>query len=88
MTLRSTLLASQPRPQTPWSRAVPSPDLQPTEAEAGGGLGHSVWGDLSNPLRLCSGGVNRFKGLDLIDRVPEELWMEVCNLEQELCCQR
>ena len=23
---------------------------------------------------------NRFKGLDLIDRVPEELWMEVCNI--------
>ena len=22
---------------------------------------------------------NRFKGLDLIDTVPEELWMEVCN---------
>ena len=22
---------------------------------------------------------NRVKGLDLIDRVPEELWMEVCN---------
>ena len=22
---------------------------------------------------------NRFKGLDLIDRVPEELWMEVSN---------
>ena len=21
---------------------------------------------------------NRFKGLDLIDRVPEELWTEVC----------
>ena len=21
---------------------------------------------------------NRFKGLDLIERVPEELWMEVC----------
>ena len=21
----------------------------------------------------------RFKGLDLIDRVPEELWMEVCD---------
>ena len=63
---------------------MPSPDLQPTEAEAGGGLGHSVWGDLSNPLRLCSGGVNRFKGLDLIDRVPEELWMEVCNFVQEV----
>ena len=26
---------------------------------------------------------NRFKGLDLIDRVPEELWTEVCDLEQE-----
>ena len=22
---------------------------------------------------------NRFKGLDLIDRMPEELWMEVCD---------
>ena len=22
---------------------------------------------------------NRLKGLDLIDRVPEELWTEVCN---------
>ena len=26
---------------------------------------------------------NRFKGSDLIDRVPEELWMEVCNIVQE-----
>ena len=26
---------------------------------------------------------NRFKGLDLIDRVPEELWVEVCNIVQE-----
>ena len=26
---------------------------------------------------------NRFKGLDLIDRVPEELWMEVCDFVQE-----
>ena len=26
---------------------------------------------------------NRFKGLDLIDRVPEELWMELCNIVQE-----
>ena len=27
--------------------------------------------------------INRFKGLDLIDRVPEELWMEVCDTVQE-----
>ena len=26
---------------------------------------------------------NRFKGLDLIDRVPDELWNEVRDIEQE-----
>ena len=26
---------------------------------------------------------NRFKGLDLIDRVPEELWMEAHDIIQE-----
>ena len=26
---------------------------------------------------------NRFKGLDLIDRVPEKLLMEVCDIVQE-----
>ena len=26
---------------------------------------------------------SRFKGLDLIDRVPEELWTEVYNIVQE-----
>ena len=26
---------------------------------------------------------NRLKGLDLIDRVPEELWTEVCDTVQE-----
>ena len=26
---------------------------------------------------------NRFKGLDLIDREPEELWMEVCDTMQK-----
>ena len=25
---------------------------------------------------------NRFKGLDLIDRVPDELWMEICDIVQ------
>ena len=27
---------------------------------------------------------HRFKGLDLIDRVPEELWTEVCDIVQEV----
>ena len=26
---------------------------------------------------------NRFKGLDLIDRVPDELWTEVCDIVRE-----
>ena len=26
---------------------------------------------------------NRFKGLDLIDRVPDELWTEVCDIVKE-----
>ena len=26
---------------------------------------------------------NRFKSLDLIDRVPDELWIEVCDIVQE-----
>ena len=27
---------------------------------------------------------NRFKGLDLIGRVSEELWMEVCDIVQDV----
>ena len=27
--------------------------------------------------------MNRFKGLDLVYRVPEELWTEVCDIVQE-----
>ena len=27
---------------------------------------------------------NRFKGLDLIDRVPDEPWTEVCDIVQEI----
>ena len=27
--------------------------------------------------------MNRFKGLDLVNRVPEELWTEICNTVQE-----
>ena len=26
---------------------------------------------------------NRFQGLDLIDRVPKKLWIEVCDIVQE-----
>ena len=26
---------------------------------------------------------DRFKGLDMIDRVPEELWTDVCDIVEE-----
>ena len=40
--------------------------------------------DLNQPPYDYTAGVrNRFKGLDLIDRVPEELWMEVHDIVQE-----
>ena len=28
--------------------------------------------------------INRFKGLDLVETVPKELWMEVCTIVQEV----
>ena len=38
--------------------------------------------DLNQIPMICSRS-DRFKGLDLKDRVPEELWMEVHNIVQE-----
>ena len=35
------------------------------------------------PYSYKVGVTNRFKELDLIDRVPEELWTEVCDIVQE-----
>ena len=35
------------------------------------------------PYSYTVEGRNRFKGLNLIDRVPDELWMEVCDIVQE-----
>ena len=32
--------------------------------------------------------MNRFKGLDLVNRVSEELWKEVCNIVQEVVTKR
>ena len=36
-----------------------------------------------NPYDYTEDVGNRFKGLDLIDRVPDELWMEVRDIVQE-----
>ena len=38
----------------------------------------------SKPLQLYAVVTNTFMGLDLIDRVLEELWMEVHNIVQEV----
>ena len=35
------------------------------------------------PYDYTVGVTNRFKRLDLIDRVPEELWMVVCDIVQD-----
>ena len=35
------------------------------------------------PYDYTANVTNRFKGLDLTDRVPDELWMEVCDIAQE-----
>ena len=35
------------------------------------------------PYNYTVEGRNRFEGLDLIDRVPEELWTKVCDIVQE-----
>ena len=35
------------------------------------------------PYDYAVEGRNRFKGLDLIDRVPDELWTEIRDIEQE-----
>ena len=44
-----------------------------------------VWYELNQiPYDYTVDMTNRFKGLDLIDRVPEELWMEACNIVQEM----
>ena len=43
-----------------------------------------VWYNLNQTPYDCILEVtNRFKGLDLIDRVPEELWMDVQNIVQK-----
>ena len=35
------------------------------------------------PYNYTVEATNRFEGLDLVDRVPEELWTEVCNTVQD-----
>ena len=40
--------------------------------------------DLSQiPYNYTEKVINRFKGSDLLDRVPEEVWVEVCDTIQE-----
>ena len=35
------------------------------------------------PYDYTVGVTNRFKGLDLVDKVPEELWTKIRNIVQE-----
>ena len=43
------------------------------------------WNDVNQiPYNYTVEVANRFKGLDLIDRGPEELWAEVSDIVQEI----
>ena len=43
-----------------------------------------LWYDLNQiPYDYTVKVRNRFRGLDLIDREPDELWTEVCDIIQE-----
>ena len=49
-----------------------------------GKISRPFWYDLNEiPYDYTVEVINRFKGLNLIDKVPDELWMEVCNIVQE-----
>ena len=49
-----------------------------------GKITRSFINDLNQiPYDYTMEGTNRFKGFNLIDRVPEELWTEVLNIVQE-----
>ena len=49
-----------------------------------GKMTRPFWYDLNQtPYNYTVKVTNRFKELDLIDRVPEELWMEVHDIVQE-----
>ena len=44
----------------------------------------SFWYDLNQiPYDYTMEMTDRFKGLDLVDRVPAELWTEICTIVQE-----
>ena len=72
---------------TPWTAAYQAPlSMGFARQEYWSGL------SLSSPFRYDLNQIpydyrvemrNRFKGLDLIDGVPEELWIEVCNTVKE-----
>ena len=43
-----------------------------------------AWYDLNQiPYEFAVEVTNRFQGLDLVNRVPEELWAKVCNTIEE-----
>ena len=65
-----------------FSRSVVSGSLQPHESQHASLLVHKpVRHDLNQiPYNYTVEGRNRFKGLDLIHRVLEELWMEVPDI--------
>ena len=46
-------------------------------------VGIKICSSADKPLCFSGEVTNRFKELDPVDRLPEELWTEVCNIVQE-----
>ena len=70
------------RPTLPSSKGFPY--LPASKLKKVGKTTRSFRYDLSQiPCNYTVEVRNRFKGLDLIDRVPDELWMEVHDIVQE-----
>ena len=70
------------RPTLPSSKGFPY--LPASKLKKVGKTTRSFRYDLSQiPCNYIVEVRNRFKGLDLIDRVPDELWMEVHDIVQE-----
>ena len=75
---RSSIQSAKTRPQS-MNSFLPNSDLKKVEKTT-----RPFRYDLNQvPYDYTVEMTNRFKGLDLVDRVPEELCTEVCNIVQE-----
>ena len=70
--------------ESAWNAGDPS-SIPGSVRSPGEGIGYPLQYDLNQiPYHFTVEVTNRFKGLDVVGRVPEELWTEVCNTAQDV----